>query len=111
MKVLVIGGYGNFGAIIAATLAGRLVVSGASSVPGLSSAVVERLAAPFASMETIDIGTSASQKTPGLATVGSVLSYCGKPFSRWRDAEWCVVHGVATHARPLSARSGLPAKL
>ena len=89
-----------------ARAAGRLVVSGASSVPGLSSAVVERLAAQFASMETIDIGISASQKTPGLATVGSVLSYCGKPFSRWREAEWTVVHGwqharrhAFTHAR------------
>jgi len=72
---------------------GLLVVSGASSVPALSSAVVDRLAAEFAQVREIDIGISASAKMPGLATIGSVLAYCGKPFTRWKNGGWVRIHG------------------
>ena len=77
----------------AARAAGRLVVSGASSVPALSSAVVDHLARDFAVLESIDIGISASEKTPGMATIEAVLGYCGKPFSQWRGGRWVTVHG------------------
>jgi hypothetical protein len=57
-----------------------LVVSGASSVPGLSSAVVDRYARDFAALDEIDIGICTSSRIPGTATVEAVLGYCGKPI-------------------------------
>jgi hypothetical protein len=72
---------------------GVLVASGASSVPALSGAVVDRYAPEFAALSGIDVGISASSRIPGLATVGSVLTYCGKPFMQWRAGAWERVHG------------------
>jgi hypothetical protein len=71
----------------------RLVVSGASSVPALSSAVVDHLARDFQALKTIDVGISASERAPGRATIEAVLGYCGKPFSQWRGGRWVAAHG------------------
>jgi Saccharopine dehydrogenase NADP binding domain len=61
--------------------AGVFVLSGASSVPALSSAVVDHLAAGFANLASIDIGISPGNRTErGLSTLQAVLSYCGKPI-------------------------------
>jgi len=65
-----------------------LVVSGASSVPTLSSAVVDHLAADLAAVHDIDFGITTSGRVPGLATVRSVLGYCGKPIRSLRDGRW-----------------------
>jgi saccharopine dehydrogenase-like NADP-dependent oxidoreductase len=43
---------------------GVLVASGASSVPALSAAVVDRLAPEFAAMREIEVGISSSERTP-----------------------------------------------
>lgn len=64
---------------------GVAVVSGASSVPALSWAVVERLAQGLASVRAIDIGITTSARPPGLATVRAVLRDFGKPIPCWRD--------------------------
>lgn len=72
---------------------GSLVVSGASSVPALSSAVVDALGAQFASIESIDHGISSGAKPPGKATMDGVLAYAGKPFKQWRDGQWQQVRG------------------
>lgn len=78
---------------VAAREAGVLVASGASSVPALSSAVVDRLSASFATMTDIDIGISPGNQTDrGLATVAAILSYCGEKVRIWRNGAW-------THAR------------
>lgn len=64
-----------------AKAAGVFVSSGASSVPALSSAVVDHLAEGMAIVRTIDIGISPGNKTErGLSTVKAILSYCGKPI-------------------------------
>jgi hypothetical protein len=63
-----------------ARAAGVLVTSGASSVPALSSAVVDRYAREFSALETIDIGICTSSRIPGIATVKAVLGYSGKPI-------------------------------
>ena len=56
-----------------------LIVSGASTVPALTGAVVDRLLEQLDSLESIDIGLSPGNKSPrGLSTVRSVMSYCGK---------------------------------
>src|SRR6266702_6572101 len=48
---------------------GVTVVSGASSVPALSSAVVDRYLPQFQDLRGIHMGISAGARTPGLATV------------------------------------------
>jgi hypothetical protein len=64
-----------------------LVVSGASTVPALSSAVVEHLAAEFSQVEEIEIGIAPAYSGPrGLATARSVLGYVGRSIPVWRDA-------------------------
>lgn len=70
-----------------------LVVSGASSVPALSSAVVDTLRAQFSSIESIDHGITSGAKPPGRATMDGVLAYAGKPFAQWHEGAWRQVHG------------------
>jgi saccharopine dehydrogenase-like NADP-dependent oxidoreductase len=72
---------------------GLLVVSGASSLPALSSAVVDELAAQFSSIDTIEHGITSGAKPPGSATMEGVLTYAGKPFAQWRHGEWQTVYG------------------
>jgi len=75
----------------AAQDAGVLLVAGASTLPALSSAVVEDLTHKWRSVESIEISIAPAQQTPrGLSTVCAVLSYCGTPFDvliggRWRS--------------------------
>ena len=58
-----------------------LCVSGASTVPCLSSAVIEKYKDNFSEINSIIYGISPGQKTPrGLATVKAILSYVGKPI-------------------------------
>lgn len=74
--------------------AGRLIVSGASSVPALSSAVVDALLPKFGRLDSIEHAISPGNRTPrGDATVASILGYCGRPIRIWRNGEWCVAHG------------------
>lgn len=61
-----------------------LVVSGASTVPGLSSAVLEQYKSDFKTIESLVYGISPGQKAPrGLATTESILTYLGKPLKPW----------------------------
>jgi len=48
---------------------GLTVISGASSVPALSSAVIDRYSPRFRRLEAIRIGISSGARAPGLATV------------------------------------------
>lgn len=70
-----------------------LVASGASTLPALSSAVVDHLARAFASIESIEYAITSGARPPGLATMNGVLAYAGKPFVRWQDGRWQTVHG------------------
>jgi Saccharopine dehydrogenase NADP binding domain len=71
-----------------------LVVSGASSVPCLTAAVIDAYLPAFARLETVDYGISAAQHTNrGLATTSAVLSYVGKPMTMLRDGTMKTVHG------------------
>lgn len=63
---------------------GVLVVSGASTVPGLSSAVLDHYKNDFAAIDSLIYGISLGQKAPrGLATTESILTYLGKPLKPW----------------------------
>ncbi len=77
----------------AAQQAGVLVVSGASSLPALSSAVVDQYLADFSRLDSIEHGISAGAKPPGIATMAGVMSYVGKPFWRWQNNKWQTVYG------------------
>lgn len=58
-----------------------LVCSGASSVPGLSSALIQRYLPLFQRLTDVDYAISTAHKTSrGLATTKAVLSYAGKSF-------------------------------
>lgn len=73
---------------------GVLLVSGASTLPGLSGAVVDLLEEHFASIHSIETSIAPGHQTPrGAGTVAAVLSYCGKPFPALLDGEWVTLHG------------------
>lgn len=77
----------------AAREAGVLVTSGASSVPALSSAVVDHFLSEFSRLESIRHAIASGAKTPGLATMQAVLGYCGKAFTRFQGGRWLMVYG------------------
>lgn len=57
------------------------VISGASTVPGLSSAVLEHYKSEFSEIESLIYGISPGQKAErGLATTKGIMSYVGKPL-------------------------------
>lgn len=70
---------------------GVLVVSGASTVPGLSSAVLDHYKNEFGIIDSLTYGISPGQKAPrGLATTESILTYLGKPLKPWgKQQEKC----------------------
>jgi hypothetical protein len=70
-----------------------LIASGASSVPALSSAVVDLLRTEFSTIESIDHGITSGTKPPGLATMEGVLGYAGKPVTQWREGAWRTAYG------------------
>jgi saccharopine dehydrogenase-like NADP-dependent oxidoreductase len=86
-----VAGISSLGALAAA--AGLTVISGASSVPALSSAVIERYLPKFRRLESIQIGISSGARAPGLATVSGVFSYGGKPIRSWQDGAWVDTYG------------------
>lgn len=80
--------------------AGRTAISGASTVPALSSAVVDHLCAGWQATHAIDICIAPAQTAPrGRATLAGVLSYCGTPVRVWRDGQWTQAPGWAAPER------------
>ena len=85
----------GIGALDAATRAANvLVVSGASSVPCLTAAIIDEALPRFSSIDQVDYGITAAQQTNrGLATASSVLSYVGKRFTTLREGAVKAVYG------------------
>ena len=74
--------------------ADRLAISGASSVPALSSAVIDSLVGEFRQVEHIQIAIAPAQRAPrGAATIAAVFSYAGRPFSWLSEGTWKQVWG------------------
>ena len=80
--------------------AGVLVVSGASSVPCLTSALIDDFQKEFEVLESLDYGITTAQKTTrGLATTAAILGYTGKSFKtliNGKDSDvygWQSLHG------------------
>lgn len=73
---------------------GVVVISGAGSVPGLSSVVVDSFAPKFAILREIDFGVAFGNKIErGDAGVAAILGYTGKPFQRLEMGKWKTVYG------------------
>lgn len=76
-----------------ARAAGVAVISGASSLPALSSAVVDKYRGEFSRLDAIRIGITSGGVIPGVATIRAILGYCGKPFRTLENGAWVNVHG------------------
>jgi len=72
---------------------GVLVTSGASSLPALSSAVVDRYRGRFQRLDAIRMGIGSGARSPGLATMREVFGYIGRPFVRLERGAWVRTHG------------------
>jgi hypothetical protein len=78
----------------AAAAAGRFAITGASTLPALSSAVVDALKQSLAALTAIHIVIAPGQHARrGAATVAAVLGYAGDPFLWWREGEWRTAYG------------------
>jgi hypothetical protein len=72
-----------------ARAAGIAVISGASSIPALSHAVLDDLVRGWQQIDTIKIGIFPGNRAPrGRAVVEAILSYVGKPVRIFRDGLW-----------------------
>ena len=77
-----------------ARAADRLAISGASTVPALSSAVLDAIAPRIRTIDTIELVIAPGQRAPrGAATLRSVFSYLGRPFKWLHAGNWIQVHG------------------
>jgi saccharopine dehydrogenase-like NADP-dependent oxidoreductase len=72
---------------------GVFVTSGASSLPALSSAVVDRYLHRFRRLDSIRHGIGSAARAPGVATMRGVFGYCGKPFQRMEAGRWQATYG------------------
>ena len=83
----------------------RIAITGASTLPALSSAVVDAFIGRFDALDEIQTVIAPAQRTPlGPATLQSVLSYCGRPFKWWQKGQWKSVVGWQTMQRVSFAR-------
>ena len=83
----------------------RIAICGASTVPALSSAVVDHLTCGWRSVAEIDFCIAPAQTAPrGVATMAAVLSYCGAPIEVWQDGRWVTRYGWAAPVKTEYAR-------
>lgn len=92
--------------------AGRLATTGASTLPALSSAVVDAHLDRFSTLQCIDSVIAPGQRAArGRATLAAVLSYAGMPFETWEAGAWRTVRGWRQVTRvdlPLGTRLAAP---
>lgn len=73
----------------AAKAAGVAVVSGGSSVPALSGAVIAELSRGMEEVCSVETSISASNRaTAGASVAAAILSYVGKPVRLWYGRRW-----------------------
>lgn len=84
----------------AARAAGRFVLSGASSFPVLTAAVVRRLAEELRAVETITAGIAPSPYAGvGLNVIKAIASYAGQPIEALEDGRRQVRYGLISSRR------------
>lgn len=73
---------------------GVLLVTGASTLPGLSSAVINQYKDEFYLIDSIRTCIAPGNQAPrGKSTIEAVLSYCGKPVKCWVNGKWTTKYG------------------
>jgi hypothetical protein len=71
------------------------LITGASTVPGLSAAIIDATLREFSQLQAIDYGICAALKSGlGAATLRAVLSYCGKPYEILEDGKHATIYGL-----------------
>jgi len=74
--------------------AGVSLVTGASSIPALSHAVIDDLTAGWQTIDHLRVGIYPGNRAPrGLSVVQAILSYVGKPVRVFREGKWQDVPG------------------
>lgn len=77
-----------------ARAADRFAAAGASTLPALSTAVIDALGLRLRAIEEIHIAIAPGQRAPrGRATLAGVLSYAGRPFRWLSGGQWRVAWG------------------
>ncbi len=72
-----------------AQAAGISALTGASSTPALSNAVLDQLVKGWSAVESVEVAISPGNQAPrGFAVVESILSYAGKPVKVFLDGDW-----------------------
>ena len=88
----------------AARAAGVVALTGASSTPALSNAVLDRLTAGWTRVDRVDVALSPGNQAPrGLAVMRSILSYAGRPMRVFDGGVWRTAPGWG-----LTVRRSLP---
>ncbi len=82
--------------------AGLFALTGASSTPAISNAVIDHYRDRFAEIADISVAISPGNRSPrGLGVIRAILSYCGRPVryfgaGRWREAAgWALLERQA----------------
>jgi hypothetical protein len=94
----------GFGVLDAeARAAGVVALTGASSTPALSNAVLDRLTAGWQRIHTIEIAISPGNRNSprGLSVIQAVLSYVGRSVRVFAGGEWRTEPGWGRPARKL----------
>jgi NAD(P)-dependent dehydrogenase (short-subunit alcohol dehydrogenase family) len=92
----------------AARKAGVRIISGASSVPALSGAVLRELCAGMDHAASVEMAISASNRaTAGPSVASAILSYAGRPLQLWRGQAWQRAYGWQATRRLSFAIDGL----
>ncbi len=77
-----------------AKAAGIFVISGASSTPALSHAVLDQLTKDWRNIHSIFVGITPGNRAPrGESVVRAILSFAGAPVRVFKDAGWRTVSG------------------
>jgi hypothetical protein len=78
----------------AAKQAGVVALTGVSTTPALSNAVLDKLTAGWRIVGRIEIAVSPGNRAPrGLSVVRAILSYTGRPVRIFTDGRWCTRPG------------------
>jgi len=71
-----------------------IAISGASSVPCLTAALIDHYKNQFHRIESLDYGITTAQRTArGLATTAAILGYTGKPFKTLINGNFRDIYG------------------
>ncbi len=73
----------------AAKAAGVIALTGASSTPALSNAVLDTITKDWTAVHRVDVAISPGNKVPvGLSVIHSILSYAGRPVRVFDACAW-----------------------